>query len=359
MCTVAMIARSTLYKVKGGDTIQIMATARHLRALGIAVDIKLTSDAIDYKRYDLLHFFNIIRPSDILYHIKKSHKPFVLSPILVDYHEFDKYHRNGLAGKIFYFLPAGNIEYLKTIARWLLGKDRLMSYDYLWLGQKRAIVKILQKTRMLLPNSASEYKRLARQYPVAGDYTTIVNGIDSNLFQFDKEVEKDPLLVICVARVEGIKNQLNLIRALNNTNFQLVIIGSTAPNQQSYYEACKNIGADNISFMQHVPQEELCTWYQQAKVHVLPSWFETTGLSSLEAGAMGCNLVITEKGDTKSYFGEHAFYCDPSSPQSIFEAIEKAAAKPIDELLRKKILANYTWQQAALQTLSAYKKVYD
>jgi len=39
---------------------------------------------------------------------------------------------------------------------------------------------------------------------------------------------------------------------------------------------------------------------------VLPSWFETTGLSSIEAGVMGCNIVITDKV-MQEYFSHHAF----------------------------------------------------
>jgi glycosyltransferase involved in cell wall biosynthesis len=163
--------------------------------------------------------------------------------------------------------------------------------------------------------------------------------------------------VLCVARIEGIKNQLNLIKALNNTRFHLLIIGSHAPNQASYYHHCRSIAAKNVDFIDHIPVEMLLTWYQRAKVHVLPSWFETTGLSSVEAAAMGCNIVITDKGDTREYFGDDAFYCDPSEPKSILEAIEKASLGPFNENLRKKILKYYTWEQAAIQTLKAYKTI--
>lgn len=357
MIKVVMIARSTLYTIKGGDTIQVSETARCLAELGIQVDIKLTHESIDYDTYDLLHFFNIIRPADILYHVKRSGKPFVLSPILVDYSEFDKYHRKGPAGMFFKFMNADNIEYIKAVGRWVLGRDRLMSIAYLWKGQRRSIAELLTKTAMLLPNSQSEYERLALRYPVKCANTVVVNGVERTLFHNDNFVKKDPLLVICVARIEGIKNQLNLIRALNNTQFRLLLIGAPAPNQAKYYSMCQNEAAPNIHFIEQVPQQQLVDYYRRAKVHVLPSWFETTGLSSLEAGAMGCNLVITAKGDTRSYFGGDAFYCDPSSPESIYTAIAAAAEKPDNHVLAEKINTHYTWQQAALQTLSAYQKI--
>src|ERR1700685_1452364 len=138
MIKVAMIVRSTLYTSRGGDTIQALQTARLLGVHGIAVDIKLTNETINYKNYSLLHFFNITRPADILHHIRKANIPFVLSSIMINYSEFDKFHRKGLAGMIFRYLPRDTIEYMKAITRWVIGKDKLMSMSYTWKGQKRS-----------------------------------------------------------------------------------------------------------------------------------------------------------------------------------------------------------------------------
>ena len=352
---VAFITRSTLFVVPGGDTVQVVQTARHLAEQGIATDIKLSKDEIDYAQYDLLHFFNLTRPADILYHSRKSKKPFVVSTILCNYTEYDKHHRKGV-GIVFGFLPANSIEYLKTIARWVLGKDHLASKDYVWKGQRRSIVEILKSAAMILPNSESEYHRIIRTYPCKLNHAVIPNGVDQHLFKRNTTVEKDENLVLCVARIEGIKNQLNLIKGLNNTRFRLLLIGSHSPNQKPYYDECRSIAASNITFIDHIPQEELLKYYEKAKVHILPSWFETTGLSSIEGAVMGCNIVITDKGDAKEYFGNHAFYCDPGIPESILAVVEKASRGEYDEGLYQMILRKYTWKQAATETLKAYKQ---
>ncbi|HEV3225025.1 MAG TPA: glycosyltransferase family 4 protein [Puia sp.] len=357
MIKVAMIVRSTLYSIRGGDTIQAIQTARQLGREGISVDIRLTNEIINYGNYSLLHFFNIARPADILYHIRKSNLPFVVSTILINYSEYDKYHRKGLAGMLFRFLSGNAIEYIKVITRWLSGNDKLMSLSYTWKGQKKSIHEIIKKAKLIMPNSTSEYNRIKELYGCCTNYIIVPNAVDHDLFRFNKKIKKDPKLVLCIARIEGIKNQINLIRALNNTSYQLIIIGAPAPNQLSYYQMCRELAADNILFIDHIPQEELVAYYQKAKVHVLPSWFETTGLSSLEAAAMGCNLVITDKGDTKEYFGSHAIYCSPSSPESIYAAIEKASSLPFDEKLQVKIASHYTWQEASQLTAKGYKKI--
>jgi glycosyltransferase involved in cell wall biosynthesis len=350
---VAFITRSTLYTIPGGDTVQVVQTAGQLAKLGVDTEILLSNQVIAYDDYDLLHFFNLTRPADILYHSTKSKKPFVVSTILCSYTEYDKNHRKGI-GALFSFLPADSIEYLKTIARWILRKDNLASINYTWKGQRKSIFEILKRATIILPNSESEYRRVVQNYTKV-KYLVVPNGVNPVLFQHNVNIKKDEQLVICVARIEGIKNQINLIKALNNTRFKLILIGAAAPNQLDYYNECRSIAASNISFINHIPQSELVKYYQEAKVHVLPSWFETTGLSSIEAAVMGCNIVITDKGDTREYFGNHAAYCDPLAPESILNAVETASKAPFNENLREKILKNYTWKQAAIQTLKAYQ----
>lgn len=353
---VAFITRSTLYSIPGGDTVQVMQTARQLVDLQIDVNIILSDKKINYTDYDLLHFFNITRPADILYHSKKSRKPFVVSTILCNYSEYDKHHRKGI-GMLFSWLPGDSIEYVKTIGRWLLGKDHLSTISYTWKGQRNSIIEILQRAAFILPNSESESRRLQQAYLNKAKkikYIVVPNGINPRLFKYNRSIKKDDLLVLCVARIEGIKNQANLIKALNNTKYRLLIIGAHAPNQKNYYQQCRGLAAGNVSFIDHIPQDELVRYYERAKVHILPSWFETTGLSSIEAAVMGCSIVITDKGDTREYFGDEAFYCDPADPKQILFAVEKASRAPFSERLRQKILKQYTWKQAAIQTLKAY-----
>ncbi len=378
---VLFIVRSTLYSNKGGDTIQILQTARCLQESGVEVRVVSTLEKIDDTEYDLLHFFNITRPADILRHIEKCETPYVVSPIFVDYSEFDRNFRRGLSGFILRHLGTNGIEYTKAVARSLFKGEKMASWKYLIYGQKNSIKKILRGAKLLLPNSYSEYDRLLKKYGIEKPYSVIPNAVGDLFTRAAGSApggaiaggaitggvapvgagvavpEKDPLLVLCIARIEGLKNQLNLIKALNNTRYSLVLIGQAAANQASYYRLCQQAAGSNVRFIGHLPQEELIGYYGKAKVHILPSWFETTGLSSLEAAALGCSIVITDKGDTREYFGDYAWYCDPSSPESILRAVDQAAAGKPDEILQKKILSEFTWAKAALKTREAYQRV--
>jgi glycosyltransferase involved in cell wall biosynthesis len=357
MMKVAFISRSSLLTGKGGDSVQIQETARHLKEWGVDVDIRLTNEKINYHQYHLLHFFNLTRPADILPHINKSGVPFVVTPLLIDYSEFDQQYRGGITGKIFQYLSAGQIEYFKSIARWIKGQEEIKSSSFLIKGYTGSVQYILQKAAMVLPNSEMEYNNLVKLYSISPSYQVIPNGIDTGLFLLTANKKKDPNLILSVARIEGLKNQLNLIKAVNDSVFQLFIIGNAAINQTQYYKKCKKIASENVHFIGHLPQQELIQYYQKAKVHILPSWFETCGLSTLEAASMGCNVVITNRGYASEYCNGHAFYCDPASPGSIREAIEKASGEATNEIFRQKILDNYTWRNAAQKTFQAYKKI--
>jgi len=243
------------------------------------------------------------------------------------------------------------------MARSLLNGERIISKEYVFYGHTSSIKKILKHARLLLPNSDNEYRRLYRSYQIEKEFEIIPNAVDDMfLLQNTAAIVKDPTMIISVARIEGLKNQLNLIRALNNTSYSLLLIGNISINQNRYYEQCRKEAAGNIHFVPYVMQQKLVEYYQKAKVHVLASWFETTGLSSLEAAAMGCNVVITDKGDTREYFGDDAFYCNPSSPESIYLAIESAAKKEQNNL-SSKIAERYTWKHTADKTAAAYHRV--
>lgn len=357
---VLMIARKTMLSSPGGDTVQILSTAKYLRLLNVQVDVVTAGSDISFEGYDLIHFFNIIRPDDILPYISKSNLPFVVSTIFVDYNEYEKKNRKGLLKVISNIFNSDQLEYLKSLVRLVKNGDKLNSAYYILHGQRASIKHIVKKAAMLLPNSHSEYRRFEKQYHIKCPYRKVPNAIDASTFTDNvapNEAFKNH--VLCVGRIEGRKNQLLLIKALLDTDLKLTIIGKPSPNHIAYYNECVALAAQspNIQIIAHADHDELSAIYKAAKVHVLPSWFETTGLSSLEAAMMDCNIVVTRKGDTEEYFTNLAYYCDPEDMQSIKSAVLEAYHTDVNPQLKEVIRKNYTWENTAFETLEAYKQV--
>lgn len=354
---VAFLSRENLFSGPGGDTIHIVETANALEELGCQVSI-LSSSSFKGKEnsFDIIHFFNLTRPADLLPHLDKITCPIVVSPIYVDYSEADSKARKGLGALVRKLLGKNTFELVKVAARILKGNERNLSWMYFVKGYKGAILQILKRTNTMMPNSHSEMNRFRVDFPDCDlSYTAIPNGIN---VEFLQTIEKKPKenLVVCAARFERLKNQLSLIEATRGMDVKLLLIGKPSPNQADYYKLCQAAAHENVEFIHHLPQQELFEILSSAKVHAMASWFETTGLISLEAAYLDCSLVTSRKGDQSEYFSDCAHFCEPDDIDSIRLAIRNALIDKPCTLLKEKIEKEYNWKNAAKISLDVYEQ---
>jgi glycosyltransferase involved in cell wall biosynthesis len=323
--------RDDYLKNLAGDTVQMLKTKYYLENTGIKVDIS-TSFLADLKSYDLIHLFNLIRVKETSRFVEnaiRQSKKYVISTIywnMTDYIMKDK-------------------DSPSTLEWWK--KDEPL--------RKKAIAG----ASALLPNSCMEIDELKKDFEIKNDCFVIPNCSDRMFYDADGQgfTEKYGLkdFVLCVGRLSYRKNQLALINAMKRTDYKLVFIGRKS--SEDYYQLCKGASNENVIFIGELKHHELISAYGAANVHVLPSWFETSGLSSLEAGLAGCNIVSTDKGCTKEYFKDMTDYCNPENVESIYSSIENAYHKPKDKTLSNYILNHYIWENAAKKTLDAYLQV--
>jgi len=362
---VLFLSRKTLFSVPGGDTTQILKTAKYLEKLGIKVDVSTELEP-NLKNYDLVHIFNLMRGQETYLQVlnaKKQDKPVVLSTIYGLYTEYERKASGGLRQIIANALSPYQIEYFKILARAIKNKEiHKGTIVVLRKGFLNILKNICDMVDVFLPNSESEMKRIVKEFNLENyKYVVVPNAVDLEIFDYnkvkvDKNIEKKfKDCILCVARIEGRKSQLNLVRAVKDLPYKLVLIGKPAPNHIKYYKQVKKEAGNNVIFLDFIPHEKLPQYYKVAKVHALVSWMETPGLSSLEAAAMKCNLVITKKGDTYDYFKEYAYYCEPDDIESIRKAIIKAYESPFNGSLYKLVIENYTWEKAAKKTLEGYE----
>ncbi|MFZ3153180.1 glycosyltransferase family 4 protein [Pseudomonas sp.] len=358
-------SRVTLFSSPGGDTTQILKTAEYLRNLGVVVDVTTDLEP-DVSAYDVVHVFNLRNPQEIYLQIKnaKSYgKPVALSTIWGEYVEYDRYARGGIYGVLSNILGNYSIEYCKVAARAVLnGEFHKGTIKLLMTGYHRLQLQACSMVDVYLPNSESEMRRVEQDMNLNGvEYVSVPNAVDVNVFNYDSVSIPEKYMafegcLLSAARIEGRKCQLQLIRAMEGLPYKLVIVGKSGPNAQGYYQQCLAEAPENVHFIDYLPHEELPALYKVAKAHALVSWMETPGLSSLEAAAMRCNLLITEKGDTRDYFGSYARYCDPSSLQSIRQGVVDVMTQDFDQRMHDRVVSNYTWDKTAEATLQGYSK---
>ena len=114
---------------------------------------------------------------------------------------------------------------------------------------------------------------------------------------------------------------------------------------------------DNCHFLGQLSRGMLASAYAAAKVHVSPSWFETTGLAGLEAGVADCNIVSTDRGYAKDYLKDYAWYCDPSNLCSIRNTVKDAYDSPIRPGLRTHVRHKLSFQTMLERFIQVYHEL--
>ena len=363
-------SRKNFYTLRGGDTVQLTKTKLELEKLGVNVDISLEY-CPDLSNYDLVHVSNVTRIQETYLQVKNAvtqNKPIVLSTIFWPMDEFEKKGQIGIRKLINEHLNIDDEERIKAIARFIYDKNsRDIATRNLWkIGYTKMQRYVLSSVDEFLPNSEIEMDKLSSHFNVEkNNYYVIPNAIDENIAykKYNEatppEFEKFRDAVICVGRIEPRKNQLSLVRALDGSNYKLILVGQVSKNQTNYFKQIQKYLEKNneFTYIPHIDNDQLYQLYKVCRVSALPSWLDTPGLVSLEAGAMGCNLAISTRGSTKEYFKNYAYYCEPDDINSIRKAVDNAYNASKNEELKNLILNNYTWKIAAKKTFEAYNAV--
>ena len=318
---VLFMVRPDLCRVIAGDTIQILKTKEELEKMGIEVFLNRNMD-VPGGQFDLAHIFNLSRPRETKLQLKAAKEAGLLVALSPIYWNREKYLQ--------------------------LEKPHLLSR---WEKEQELRAKILEKVDFLLPNGKGEFELIQSDFKVKLPGRIIPNGI--NCFPDVKKEEFKYLLM--VARFSRRKNQLSLLRAIEELDLPLILAGPV--NDPGYLNVCRREAGSQTRFLWAQTPGELNKLYSECAVHVLPSYFETPGLATLEAAGMGCKIVSTREGTAEEYLGAEAFYCDPCDVESIREAVLKAWSDPPSSLLKEKVRREFNWQRAAFETREAYKEL--
>lgn len=343
----------------GGDSTQLLKTREALMRCGIQVDISTELEP-DLTEYDLVHLFNITRIDETYYQALnafKQDKPMVLSVIYWTLDELE--NCKGIPPILF-----ENDQGLSKIKESILSTGKSVNTQYLSKNSwERNIFKnkqrvVLHISDVLLPNSRTELDLLKHLYNLSSPkYHIVPNAADLSFGEAkcDEFVKKYGLkdFVLCVGRIERRKNQLSLLYALCDTDIPIVLVGDTLDKE--YFSLCQKYASEKTLFLGSLKHNELGPVYAAAKVHALPSWYETPGLTNLEAALAGCNIVCTNRGSTKEYFGELARYCNPTDPESIKKVVCEAFYSPRQNKLKDLVAARFTWDKAAEETILGYE----
>lgn len=383
-------SRSDLYDPRGGDTLQMEHTKAAIEQEDptIKIDISTSPQENNIADYDLVHLFNLdwIPETYIQAKWAKKHgKKVVLSAIHHSEKEVLKYEDNAaydirrVYNFLFPFQAARDVG--KNIYRSFLHPQKIKpTLNQIFNGIRNEQRDILRMSDIVLVQTEKEAQDIKTDFKFEGfNWKKIVNGVDVKVFEnpnidllnnlveekYSVDLSQKPIL-LSVGRIEPRKNQLSLIEAFNGLQmqgelkgFRLVFIGAMTKNSFEYVYKFKNELEKNheILYLGVQPPEIVASAMAHEGVYVHTSWFETTGLVTLEAALSGMNVVAT--GDrTKEYLKDEAYYCSPDDVESIKNAILNAVLRPKNTRnIRDEIKSQYSWKNTAKQTLEVYRSL--
>jgi len=144
--------------------------------------------------------------------------------------------------------------------------------------------------------------------------------------------------ILNVGAVIERKNVLSLIKAIRNTNYNLVVVGNGTNYFKKVQDYVKEHSLSNrVFFLHKLEMEEIAVLYRKASIFVYPSIFEGFGIPIIEA-LYSKTPVITGKGSCfPEAGGPDTIYIDPKNIQEISASIEKVFS---DKELNNKMVNN-------------------
>ena len=159
--------------------------------------------------------------------------------------------------------------------------------------------RTLRRADKVICVSADTQRAVVERYGVDRDKTIVIpNGIDTEAFRPQPEVERIPNSVLFLSRLEKRKGVDSLLRAMRrlaveDKNVKLFVggKGSLLPALERY--VADNGLAKQVEFLGFVPDDELPSWYGRVSCFVMPSVFEGFGIPIPEAMACGTPVIGT------------------------------------------------------------------
>lgn len=320
--------------------------------VSISVDLLGKSDPA---QFDLVHLFNLATTELTAHFAKRAIEcgtPYVVTTLYEDIPTFQR-PSHLVAARLVDYVAAGQQRDLYRPVT----QDELSRIAQC---PRFPADLIVNNAAVLMANGLGELRSLERDFKGVRRVEVVPLGSEVGELSGPEDFERvygERDFVLCVGRLESRKNQLMLLKALEDSPLTVVLAGggfSYQPEYEAAIRAFRRIGKTVI--LDRIEPQMLASAYAACRVHVLPSWYELPGLVSLEAAARGKNVVATITGTTEDYLKDTAFYCNPWDSDSIQAAVSAAYHSPVKPRCIENA-TSYSWANTVAKTLDIYTSV--
>ncbi|MCX4726880.1 glycosyltransferase family 4 protein [Streptomyces sp. NBC_01020] len=240
-----------------------------------------------------------------------------------------------------------------------------------WYGFTRMQKRVARRLPSVLTVSGSSQQEIIEDLGVREDRIHVVHiGADTELWAPDPAVAEVPGRIVTTSSADvPLKGLIHLVEALAKLRTEhpaahLVVVGRRAEDGP-VAQAIERYGLDGaVRFVKGISDEELVDLVRGAQIACVPSLYEGFSLPAAEAMATGTPLVATTGGaipEVTGADGETCLAVPPGDAGALAGALSRLLADPVLRTRlgaagRERVLARFTWKQAAIGTAERYRE---
>lgn len=238
-------------------------------------------------------------------------------------------------------------------------------YKLKQFGYKKVFRAAIKKSQKILVPSNFVKKQLMDEYQINNEKIIVTpEAVDDKLFEIKATKKINFPYIFYVGNAHPHKNVEGLIKAFRGLRgfrefggLKLVLAG----NDHYFWQKIREKFQDqDIIYAGGISEEELVSYYKNAKVFVMPSLEEGFGIPLLEAMSLGCPVVSSNAGSLPEVGGDAAIYFDPGDKGDMVDKMDMVlkSEEKRKELIEKglKRIKAFSWKKLAQQTLEAYQQ---
>lgn len=246
--------------------------------------------------------------------------------------------------------------------------------------------ELIKRSRIITSSSITDKDYLITLYDCPGEKIKVVTpGVDTKLFyRIEKKdaashIHENPKqqIIMFVGRIEPLKGIDVLMYALKiymhrnpHSNLKLMIVGGSnhAKTTDDELQRLKLLQHTlhihpSVEFVPQQPQTELPYYYNYADIAVMPSHYESFGMTALEAMACGTSIITTDTSGISSIIDKELkdLIISANNPLLLATQIESVLNEPEKHAqLQKKVIRSVqtmTWCHVAENMANIYQSL--
>ncbi|MFJ3587150.1 glycosyltransferase family 4 protein [Streptomyces sp. DT20] len=240
-----------------------------------------------------------------------------------------------------------------------------------WYAFTRMQKRVARRLPSVLTVSGSSKQEIVEHLGVDPGRVHVVHiGADTELWSPDPAVEEVEGRIVTTSSADvPLKGLVHLVEALaklrtENPAAHLVVVGRRAEDGPVARAIERHGLGDAVEFVKGISDAELVDLVRGAQIACVPSLYEGFSLPAAEAMATGTPLVATTGGAIPEVAGPDGETClavPPADAGALADALGRLLRDPaLRERLgaagRARVLARFTWKQAAIGTAALYRE---